>query len=66
VKAFLIFITILGFIFYAAIATILFFFGAGEQKAKKPVRIIAMLAAVAAFVVMVKAIIFLFKYGWPL
>lgn len=65
-KAFLIFIIILGFIFYAGITIVLFFFGAGERKANKAVRIIAMVAAVAAFVVMVKAIIFLFKYGWPL
>lgn len=65
-KAFLIFIIILGFILYAAIAIILFFFGAGEQKAKKPVRIIAMVAAVTAIVVMVKAIIYLLKFGCPL
>lgn len=65
-KAFIIFIIVLGFILYAGIAAILFFFGAGEQKANKTVRIIAMVAAVAAFVVMVKAIIYLFKFGCPL
>lgn len=65
-KAFIVFIIVLGFILYAGIFAILFFFGAGEQKAKKSIRIIAIVAAVAAFVAMVKAIIYLFKYGCPL
>lgn len=65
-KTFIVFIIILGFIFYAGIFMALFFFGAGERKAKKPVRIIAMLAAVAAIVFMVKAITYLLKNGCPL
>ncbi|MCH5340082.1 MAG: hypothetical protein J1E01_01315 [Acetatifactor sp.] len=65
-KAFIIFIIILGFIFYAGIFFTLFIFGAGSQNTKMPIRIIAMDVAVAALIFMIIAIKYLLDFGCPL